>query len=667
MFRRLSFMHCFAPRIVALAVLALLSSFACADAIPDYQKHIRPILREKCVGCHHRNRTQGELDLSTYAGILAGSESGKIVRSGDPEDSLLYLVITHQEEPAMPPEGEPLEVAKVEMIKSWIAHGMPETSEAAGHATPVNADRPISTSAAEPHRKAVSSFAGPSRLVFQPTKSNPVTALAVSAQLVARSGHKQVLLFDRAPCQFVDVLAFPEGDIFDLCFSADGTTMLAAGGQHAASGKVVLWDVQRRERLAAFGDEFDIVLAADLHPDGRSLLLGGAERVLKMIQIESGSEQYRLTKHTDWIFDVAFNPDGLIFASADRAGNLFVWEAETGSHIHTLRGHRGAIHALDWFVQADILVTGGQDGTIRTWDVHTGKQENSWPADDGGVLGLTVLPDNSIVTIGRSGQLARWNPQGKLLREVNQTPHPTRVASFADDVLLGLWNGILTGIDEQLKPVNTYHVPADRRTDSMASLAVEPRLAQSFRTFAGAPDAPLDVVTPRTSSPSRDNLEVDSTNPFDQILTRVSTEAEAFERISQETQRIEQQVSKLEERAAISPRQLALAGLLNSLKQNQKVAFTSGLGDLEVLLRVAVEKAEHDLIASNTSAPSNLEAAHRNQLISLGDELRRLEKIVREHSSRSLVATETTWQRLIHRLELASHKLETLTKFWSPN
>ena len=136
-----------------------------------------------------------------------------------------------------------------------------------------------------------------------------------------------------------------------------GSRLFAAGGAHAASGKVVLWDTAARERVAEYGDEFDTVLAMDATLDGKTLIFGGAERLIKIVDTETGVLRHRLDKHTDWVFDISINPDGLIFASADRAGNLFVWETESGHHVHTLRGHRGAITEIDWLHKEDACVT----------------------------------------------------------------------------------------------------------------------------------------------------------------------------------------------------------------------------------------------------------------------------------------------------------------------
>ena len=52
---------------------------------------------------------------------------------------------------------------------------------------------------------------------------------------------------------------------------------------------------------------------------------------------------YELTKHTEWIYSLEFSPDGVLLATGDRNGGMFVWEAHTGREYLTLKGHTKAI------------------------------------------------------------------------------------------------------------------------------------------------------------------------------------------------------------------------------------------------------------------------------------------------------------------------------------
>ena len=89
---------------------------------PFFEEGVQAILKENCLQCHGSKIQKAELDLSTREGILEGSESGPIVEAGDPEESLLYEMVS---EGLMPPEGKPpLSEEAIEAIRRWIESGV---------------------------------------------------------------------------------------------------------------------------------------------------------------------------------------------------------------------------------------------------------------------------------------------------------------------------------------------------------------------------------------------------------------------------------------------------------------------------------------------------------------------------------------------------------------
>ena len=87
-------------------------------AEPTFEKHVQPILRDKCYGCHGVEQRKADLNLTTTNSVMQGSESGPIIVPGEAEESLLYEMV-HQG--LMPPDGKsPLSAAELETIRNWI-------------------------------------------------------------------------------------------------------------------------------------------------------------------------------------------------------------------------------------------------------------------------------------------------------------------------------------------------------------------------------------------------------------------------------------------------------------------------------------------------------------------------------------------------------------------
>ncbi len=112
---------------ILAAVLSLLLLHPKArgdDRSPEdfFETSIRPLLTAKCVKCHGGDDPEGELDLSTRAGVLAGGMSGEAIVPGKPEESLLVDAISYDFEPRMPPKGK-LSDPEIAALTRWIALG----------------------------------------------------------------------------------------------------------------------------------------------------------------------------------------------------------------------------------------------------------------------------------------------------------------------------------------------------------------------------------------------------------------------------------------------------------------------------------------------------------------------------------------------------------------
>jgi uncharacterized membrane protein len=99
------------------------ASTAAKLPVPVFEKDIQPILKENCVRCHGERSTKGGLDLTSLAGLLRGSESGRILIPGNPGESVLYEMV---HDGSMPPaKNDFLAREQVETIQGWIAAGAP--------------------------------------------------------------------------------------------------------------------------------------------------------------------------------------------------------------------------------------------------------------------------------------------------------------------------------------------------------------------------------------------------------------------------------------------------------------------------------------------------------------------------------------------------------------
>lgn len=86
----------------------------------SFANDVAPILQSRCWNCHGGDKTEEGLDLTTFAGVMAGSEDGPVVFAGDADNSPLAELIISQK---MPKRGPKLTPPQVQVIVDWINQG----------------------------------------------------------------------------------------------------------------------------------------------------------------------------------------------------------------------------------------------------------------------------------------------------------------------------------------------------------------------------------------------------------------------------------------------------------------------------------------------------------------------------------------------------------------
>jgi WD40 repeat protein len=444
----MSFKHFFIALLVGLpfSVFGQEAKPAPAAARVTYDEHVRPIFREHCFSCHSADKSESGLQLDSYPKAMAGGSSGEVVLPGDLASSRLWALVSHVEEPKMPPRQDKLPAAKLDLVSKWIEAGAPEN---AGSKV-VLKKSPLAAVASAAIGKPEGPPPMPAALIKQPVVYTPrpgqITALATSpwAPVAAVAGQKQAILYHTETGELLGILPFPEGQPQVIRFSRNGGLVLIAGGRGGHSGCVVLFDIKTGRRIAKIGDELDAVLAADINAQQTLVALGGPSRVVRIYSVETGELVNEIRKHTDWIYAAEFSPDGKQLATADRSGGLFVWEAETAREVLNLRGHTGAVFDVAWRLDSGLLASSGEDGTVKLWELNEGKAIKSWAAHAGGAFAVRFAHDGRLVSSGRDNTVKTWAADGTAQKSLPAFSEPALRCAFTHDdqaVVGGDWLG----------------------------------------------------------------------------------------------------------------------------------------------------------------------------------------------------------------------------------
>jgi len=112
------------------------------EDIEFFEKHIRPLLVERCYECHSEEAEarEGGLWLDRRSALQAGGDSGPAVVPGNVDGSLLIKAVRYRDNDLlMPPDGK-LDANSIRLLEEWVRRGAPDPrdGETTARETPID-------------------------------------------------------------------------------------------------------------------------------------------------------------------------------------------------------------------------------------------------------------------------------------------------------------------------------------------------------------------------------------------------------------------------------------------------------------------------------------------------------------------------------------------------
>ena len=582
----------------AALLLSFWNGFVVAEDKITFDDHVKPVFQKRCASCHNGGRQSGGLDVTNFTNLMQGGSSGTSIEPGDASGSYLFQLVTHEESPEMPPDGNKIPENEIEVLRRWIDLGALENKGSKAREKKNNVLTMSAAIGVRPEKVAY-----PMRLPLEPfyrsKRLGVATAIATSpwAPLIAVAGAKQVLLYNSNSMELLGCLPFPEGKPNELKFSRDGSVLVAAGGRHGLVGKVFAWDVKSADRIFEIGDEIDNVLSADLSSNLSWAALGGPQKMLRVYSTHTESLLYEIKKHTDWITAIEFSPDGVLLASADRNGGLHLWESESGNEYLTLAGHAKSVNDISWRSDSNVVATGGDDGVIKLWEVENGRQIKSWNAHKAGVNDLEFTRDGHLVTVGRDSMVKLWKQNGKLIKQFKGLGELGVAVSFSDESQ----KVVASNLDGD---VHVWSKDKDQRIGSLPTnpRSLEKRLRHAEKLVASTKEElePLVRKLEKVNASVQEiQSDIDSNlqtqERLAQGLEAARKELETFE-LNAESEKVEREALA----AKVSKAELAIPvvkeSLAKSMEASKLLPQDSSLQGIVSSLNLKIEELEKQIV-----------------------------------------------------------------------
>ena len=187
---------------------------------------------------------------------------------------------------------------------------------------------------------------------------------------------------------------------------------------------------------AIFEGHTDFVWLVAFSPDGQTLASGSWDRTIRLWNPQTLRQETTLIGHTDYVLSVAFSPDGQTLASAGGDTTIRLWDPRTGELKTMPTEHRDWITSVAFSPDGKTLATGGADGRILLRNTDTGQLKETLTQHatviENVVESLAFSPDGKTLATGsRDNKIIRlWDPHTGQLKST-LTEHTDAVMSIA--------------------------------------------------------------------------------------------------------------------------------------------------------------------------------------------------------------------------------------------
>ena len=434
----------------------------------SYFREVRPVLQERCEGCHQPAKRSGEYVMTPFAALVKGGESDDAaIVPGKPEASNLVKMITPakgkdgQDKAEMPKDQAPLATAQIELIARWIREGAADDTPASA-AIAFDADHP-------PVYHALPVL---SALDFSP-----------DGTLLAVSGYHEVLLHKADGSQLIGRLVGLSERIQSLAFSPDGKWLAVAAGSPARLGEIQIWSVADRKLALSVPMTYDTLYGVSWSPDGTLVAFGCADNTVRAIEAKTGKQVLFQGAHNDWVLGTVFSIDASHLVSVSRDRSMKLIEVATQRFVDNITSItpgalKGGLASVDRHPKKDELVVGGADGVPKIYRMYRPTNKARQIGDDfnlirafdalpGRIYAVEYSPDGERIVAGSSsdetGEIRVYEAgSGKLICKFEGQPGPIYAVRFSRDgkqVAAGGFSGKVVLMDSQTGKLIKEFVP----------------------------------------------------------------------------------------------------------------------------------------------------------------------------------------------------------------
>lgn len=192
---------------------------------------------------------------------------------------------------------------------------------------------------------------------------------------------------------------FNQEEIEKVGLSDDNTTLFST--DYTNNGYV--WDVNTEKVIRKINfNKPHVIQTISISEDNKQIIIKteGIKNLIQRIDIETGaliSEERGVDFYFNYIDYAEISPDGNYIVTANRKGNIFLYDANTYKLLKTLKGHKDKVNYLEFSSNSKYIISGSDDKTAIIWDIETGQKTDVLDNNRGPVRKVTFSPNGRYI------------------------------------------------------------------------------------------------------------------------------------------------------------------------------------------------------------------------------------------------------------------------------
>jgi ribosome assembly protein 4 len=202
---------------------------------------------------------------------------------------------------------------------------------------------------------------------------------------------------------------------------------------------------------ASIAGHGEAILSTSFSPASSSLMASGSgDGSARIWDCDTGTPLHTLKGHTSWVLTVSWSPDGTTLATGSMDNTVRLWDVKTGKALgNALKGHTKWITSLSWepfHLQKEGVLrvaSSSKDATVRIWDATLRRIETTLAGHKGSVSCVKWGGTGFIYTASQDKTIKVWSAaEGRLVHTLNGHAHWVNHLALSTDFVLrtGFWD-----------------------------------------------------------------------------------------------------------------------------------------------------------------------------------------------------------------------------------